>query len=346
MRVERRPLGEVPADEYARLVGGSFFASPGFPGLWRALGGRPVAWTVEAEGALAAVLPGVEFGRGPLARFASMPDGCYGGLFVDPALERERETLARVLFAGLAGRHYAKAFVFDFHGLVPCGPGFDAMRCETALVDISDPGWMPADRKLRAQIRKAQREGLRLEPFDWDRHHAGFLALTALTARGHGLRPRYTAAFFEALAGLARRDARVRWVWCQHDGRPVCSHIYFEQGGILQAWQSCFDRDFSYLKPNQFVRFSVCREMAGRGVGWLNLGSTPEGSPGLAYFKARWGGRRVAYHGYVRREGLGLLVGGPRRQFSPVRAEVPPLRPDLVPGSARAVAEATGYRVR
>jgi hypothetical protein len=333
VKVQRRLLADVPAETYARLAGGSFFASPGFLALWRVLGGRAVAWTIEVDGALGAILPGIEFGSGPFARFQAMPDGCYGGLFLDPALAREREALSRAMFLGLPARHYAKAFFYDFHGMAPSHPGFEVERCETSLVDISDPDWQPADRKLQSQIRKAEREGIEVVPFDWERHHAGFLALTAQTARGHGLHSRYPAAFFRRLADLALRDRRVRWLWCEHDGSPACSHIYFVHAGTVQAWQSCVDRRFSWLKPNQFVRFQLCREVAREGVRWLNLGSTPATSPGLAYFKARWGGGRVGYSSYVRREGLGLLVGRPRRA-TPARGTPIPHAPELVPGTA------------
>ena len=319
MNVSRRLLADVSAETYARLTGGSLMVSPGFLELWRARGGRTVVWTVEVGGAVGALLPGIEFGRGPFARFVSAADGCYGGLSVDPALERDRATIARSLLEALVRRHYAKAHIFDFHGTVPCHPGFLAEPCETTLVAITGPDWLPAERKLQSQLRKAAREGVQVVRFDWERHHAGLLELVALTARHRGLKPRYPPDFLRDLARLAQRDERVRWTWCEHGGRPVCSHIYFEQGGVVQAWQSFFDRAFSHLKANPLVRLTACREAAGRGIRWLNLGATPEGAVGLAYFKSRWGGRRVRYSSYVRREGLGLFVGAgrPPAQRSP-----------------------------
>ncbi len=317
MKTERVSLADVPEATLARLAGRSFFASRGFLELWRWKGGTPVAWCVETGGAVAGLLPGVEYGRGPLARFCSMPDGCYGGILADGAVARDRSALARELFAALARRRYAKAHVFDFHGSAPCHPGFAELACETTLVDIGDPAWQPPDRKLQSQIRKARREGCRHQRFDWDRHHARFLALADLAAFRHGGGRRYPPEFFRALADLARRDERVHWAWCEHDGRAVCSHIYFVEDGVLQAWQSYLDRRFSFLKPNQLIRFEVCGEMRRRGVTRLNLGATPQGATGLAYFKARWGGERVRYASYLRRDGLGLLVAGARARATP-----------------------------
>lgn len=308
MRVRRRDLARVPAADFERLAGGSFFASPGFVGLWRHAGGRPVAWIAEDAGRIAALLPGVEYGARPFARFASLPDGCYGGVGLEPGLEAARPGISAALFDAIARHGYAKACVFDFHGSVAAPAGFSQERESTLLTDIGVPGWEPPDAKLRSQIRKAAREGLAVERFDWRRHHHGFLALVRASARRHGQRPRHRAALYAALAALAAGDPRVRWYYAERDGRPVASHIYFVERDALLAWQSHFDRAFSSLKPNQFIRHAACREAAGGGARWLNLGSTPALATGLAYYKARWGGTRVTYASWFRWRGLGALV--------------------------------------
>ena len=309
MRIDFRPLSEIPAAAHLRLAGDSFFASPGFLALWTAHGGRPGAWLAEDGGRPFAMLPGVEYGAGPIARFASVPDDCYGGLRLDPAAEPDRAAVAAALLAGVRRRRYAKVWVFDFHGTLPAAPaGFATVTAETRLVDISAPDWAPADPALLAQARHAARAGLRLERFDWDRHAGGFLALVRRTAAQQGRRPRHAQAFYRALAALAGRDDRVWWRWCEHDGRPVASHIYFIECGVLQAWQSHHDRAFAALHPNPYIRLALCRELAARGVGRLNIGATPAGADGLAAYKARWGGSLVRYPAYVRVGPLGRLA--------------------------------------
>jgi hypothetical protein len=305
VRVEPRDL--APA-VWERLTGGSFFASPGFLELWRTRGGRAVAWLAERDGIPAAVIPGVEYGFGPLARFVSLPEGCYGGVFADPLVGDARPGLSRALLDAIARRRYAKSWVFDFRATATGHPAFSGAAMETVLADISDPDWMPADRKLVSQIRKARREGIAVQRFEWARHGEGFLSLVQGTARHHRVRPRYPARVYRALAGLAERDPRVRWVYCQHQGRPASSHIYFVEGDTIQAWQSHFDRSFSFLKANQYIRFAECREGARQGVRWLNLGSTPPGALGVAYYKARWGARRLRFVAWHRFEGLGALA--------------------------------------
>jgi hypothetical protein len=266
-----------------------------------------------AAAAIVAIVPGVEFGRGPIARFASMPDGCYGGVFFAEgrddgpaaALSAEHERLARMLLDAVARRRYLRAHLFDFYGTLPADPRFETFTCTTTLVDISDPRWDPPDKTLLAQIRKARREGIHVEPFDWSRHRDSFLQLMRATERRHGQRPRFSRRFFARLAALAQRDERVQWLWCEHDGHPAASHIYVLEHGVLQGWQIYFDKAFSFLKPNQYMRFTTCRAMLQRGIHWLNLGGTPENAPGLASYKRRWGGEVIRYPGYVRSCGPG-----------------------------------------
>jgi hypothetical protein len=326
MKTHRRLLSQIDRRAAERLTGDCFFASPGFADLWRAKGGRAVAWIAEDAGRPAAMLPGVEFGRGPLCRFQAMPDGCYGGIFFDEDSNLDRERIARLLLDAVVRHGYMKTFLFDFYGTFPPDSRFESVLCATTLVDISDPRWLPPDKKLVSQIRKAEREGVQVEPFRWEKHKRDFLTLVRITETRHGGKPLYNAAFFKALADLAEEDGRIRWLWCEYDGRPVCSHIYFIENGVLQGWQKYLDKSFSFLKADQYVRLTMCQEIAQEGVGLLNLGATPRGAIGLAHYKRRWGGEPAYYNCLVLKRGLGRFVRE-RRPLSPVIcADAPLLR--------------------
>lgn len=305
MTITCRPLGNVPEATLDRLTGDAFFASRIFAGLWRARGAAPVVWCAQEGQDLLAVLPGVVLGRGPLQRFMSMPDGCYGGVFIAPAASSERERLTAALLDAIVAAGYLKTFLFDFDGHLGRDDRFTVQPLETTLVDISAPGWGPPDRKLLAQIRKAEREGIRIQPLDWARHGSEFMRLMRQTERRHHNRPRYPESFFRALALAATTDPRLHLVWCEHEGRGVCTHLYVLERGMLQGWQIYFDKAYSFLKPNQYIRFLTCREMAKRGVRTLNLGGSPENAPGLEYYKSRWGGRTLAYRMLSLRRGIG-----------------------------------------
>ncbi len=331
MKIERRPLAAIDPRIYDALAVDLFFASRGFLELWSLQGGRPVVWTVEADGTTAAMLPGVEFGRWPLDRFLSMPDGCYGGLLLAPGREAEHPALAAALLASLVRHGYAWTHLFDFRATLSRHPAFRVSRCHTTLVRIDDPEWWPADRKLCAQIRKAEREGIQVERFDHRRHLDGFLALARSTYRRHGLPLRYEPAFYDALARLAESDPRVVWRWCERDGHPASSHIYFVERGVLQAWHSCFDKAYSFLKPNVYIRHSLCRELSAVGFAWLNLGATPAAATGLAYFKARWGGRRVDFLHHARVHGAAVPIEAWRTRRSDPEVETAPVPGRPVP---------------
>jgi hypothetical protein len=294
MDVTRRAFAEVPENRYRALTGDAFFVSRGFAELWRTRDGEPCVWCAEADGALIAVLPGVEFRRGPLRRFAAMPDGCYGGVFVAAEAAAENDRCARMLLAALT-RRYAVVDIFDFRRGIGVAPGWQRRPCEARLITLTGPGWVPADPTLEQQAQKAAREGIDIEPFDAERHLSGLMRLADETARVHRCRQRYPRAFFAALAALARSDGRIVWRWCEHDGLPAASQLYVIEDGMLMAWQSYFDRRFSFLKPNQAMRLDVCRAFAAGGGRLLNLGATPRRAAGLAAYKRRWGGRLVPY---------------------------------------------------
>lgn len=301
MRVRRVRLERLPRGPYDLAAAHSFFASRGFLELWREKRGRPVVWVAGPERAPAGFLPGVEFRRGPLSRFVSMPDGCYGGFLPAPRAPAPCDAAARALFDAVARRGYGRCDVFDFRGTVPHPSGYRLERWSTRVVELGGPGWSPPDAKLRSQIRKAARLGVRIERFDWGRHGERFLALAERCAAHHRVAPRYPERFWRALAVLARRDTRVRWGWCEHRGRAACSQVYFVEGDAIQAWQSFMDRGLSFLKANQAMRLAMVREAARDGLRRLNLGATPASAPGLAYYKARWGGAAVPCPAWVRR---------------------------------------------
>ncbi|MEW5993392.1 MAG: GNAT family N-acetyltransferase [Candidatus Zixiibacteriota bacterium] len=308
MKVAFRPFSESTWERVRSLIGDSFFGSLAFAQLWQVRGGRPVCWTVEDGPDLLGVLPGVEFGFGPVKRLYAMPEGCYTRLFLHPDIRDQQETAGRLVLDAIAKRPYAKLHLFDYYHTLPDDSRYEIQPRETTLVDISSPGWEPPDRKLRSEIRKAEREGTRVLEFDWDSYQKEFLDLMRRTERRHGQRPRYSSAFFESLAKTARRDRRIRWVWCQHRGQPVSTHIFFIEGEMLQDWLMYYDKAFSFLKPNQYIWFTLCREMAAQGVRYLNLGATPPGAEGPRFFKRRWGGKPYHYNCLMLKRGLGKLL--------------------------------------
>ena len=308
MNAYKAQLTDFPVTVLDSLGKDSFFASGTFARLWETKGGCPVVYYLQEGNDIVAYLPGVEFGPWFLRRFMSMPDGCYGGVFCHPDhLAHRAEFTGRLLDKVLSAK-YIRTFIFDFDGDIAQDKRFNEIPLQTTLVNISNPDWLPPDKKLQSQIRKAEREGIVVQGMDWLQHGDGFMKLMELSEKRHNRKPAYSGSFFQELYNASVNNPKIHWVWCEYKNQGVCSHIYIIERGVLQGWQIYFDKEFSFLKPNQYIRYTTCRMMAQRGIKWLNLGGTPETAPGLSYYKKRWGGEVISYRGLVNKQGLGLLL--------------------------------------
>jgi hypothetical protein len=308
IHIQRLPAAALPDDLGAQLENFSLFASPSFAGLWRTMGGLPVCWLLREEGKIAAALTGVEFRPHPLTRFQAMVDGLYGRLWLAPDSGLERPAALSLMMNALPLAGYARTFITDFHREYPEQNNYPARPCETTLVDISNPAWEPPDPTLRSEIRKAEREGITSVPFEADKHTEPFLKLMRQTEHRHGRSPKYTPNFFRELARLAQSDRRIRWRYCEIDGRPAASHVFLVDGTSALHWQVYFDKSFSFAKPNQFILFTMARELVADGVTILNLGASPPGADGLTAYKEKWGGTTYRYPLYYRYSWIGRLL--------------------------------------
>lgn len=299
-------ISDLTASDHAWVNRTTLLGSTGFSRLWETVGGRSIYWTAAESDRLLAILPGVEFGRGRLCRFQSMPDGLYAP-FLFPQGAPDRAGLTANLVQVLIKRRYARLFINDFYSYLGDSAALKSNRGQTTLIDISMPGWQPPDKKLQSEIRKAEREGVVLEEFRLNKHFDMFIELMKSTEKRHGRRPKYPVSFFRELGKLAMTDKRVKWIVCEHDDRLAASHIYLVEGDAVLNWQVYFDKQFSFLKPNQLISFSVAREMQAHGAKILNLGSTPGDAEKLTRYKEKWGGRSFEYRCYYDRSWLGFL---------------------------------------
>lgn len=307
MNVFRIAVEELSADSIAQLTAASPFSSPDFAEVWRAMGGRPVCWIVEAGGDCVAMLTAVEFGSSPLMRLQCMPDGLPGRIVMSAQVAGNYSLVAQTLFDTLRSSGYTRIFITDYDTHVTVPEGFETEVCETTVVDIGAPGWAPPDSKLRSEIRKAAREGVRPQPFVMSRDLDSFISLTRATEQRHNSPARYSDDFYARLAVLAGRDERVLWTVVRDNDRLAASHIYFCDGSAALYWQSCLDKEFSSMKPNQALMSDAIAKLRLSGVVRLNLGQSPSEAEGLESFKRKWGGITYRYPCYVYRSLLGRL---------------------------------------
>jgi hypothetical protein len=200
---------------------------------------------------------------------------------------------------------YLKVHVTDFVGHLRMPPTYSALPCSTTIIDISAADWTPPDRKVRTELRRAEREQVTIQPFCRESHMEGFIRLMTGTERRHDRDQKYSPQFFEALAELGSRDDRIIWLWCEHDSQPVVSQICLIEGETALGWQVGYDKAFPFLKANQYMLWSLIAELKRREVQRLNLGATPSDAHGVTHFKSKWGGERYDYNCYVYKSALG-----------------------------------------
>lgn len=294
----------LPPDTAGRLNQATIIGSARLAALWRSLGGRERFWCATSGSRIVAVLASMEFGTWPVKRLQIMPDGLYARP-VAISSDSDLHSVMGDMLAAIAQEGYARVFINDFCALCGSPARFDVSDGLTTVVDISASDWQPPDPKIRSEIRKAEREGIVPSAFNADHDMALFLDLMTRTEERHGRAPKYPAEFWQGLAALARDDGRVEWVNVIHDGRMAASHIYFVEDDMLLHWQSYFDKEFSFLKPNQLLMYSTARKWAARGVKLLNQGASPPVAEGLADYKAKWGGVERRYRCLQYRSGLG-----------------------------------------
>ena len=308
MKTVRRTLDQLPVAAFGMLDAASFFASTGFARLWRTVGGREVFWVTEYQGRPIAVMPGIEFGGWAFRRFQAMPDGCYASLIILKPNLVSREEILSATWEGVHTHGYVKAYLTDYRHEFEYPQNTEVIETNTLLADISSPDWYPPDNRLVKQIKHAADLHLRIERFNPEKHRTGFHQLVTAAATRQGRQPKYPPAFYDALADLATKDERIHWVYLEHKGDPVASHVHLILGDTVLNWQLFLDRRFSTLRATQFMIFEIARQMSRRGVRYMNLGASPPDADGLIKFKQRWGGNDYNYRTLASRSGIGRFL--------------------------------------
>ena len=272
----------------------------------RAFGCQPIYFTAHRDGQIVGVLPTVLldswlFGRA----LVSLPFLNYGGVLADD------EAAARALLdaAVAAGREHwcrhveLRHFHQQFADL-PCKRHKVTMRLRLSAPPIL---WDGLDRKVRNQIRKAQKSDLTYR-------HGGaelvdaFYAVFARNMRDLGTPVYSSRVFAEVLAAFPRR-ARIHVV--SHQTTPVAAGLTFETRGTVEIPWASSVRDFNTLCPNHLLYWSILEGASASGCLTFDFGrSTP--NEGTYKFKEQWGAQPVPLCWEY-----GLLAGGEVPNSSP-----------------------------
>jgi FemAB-related protein (PEP-CTERM system-associated) len=304
------PVTVAPCDDPAvwdRYVAGHPSATRYHSWAWRAVFAQAFGHASTYFGAfrgadLVGVLPVVWFANPLFGTFGvSLPFVNYGGVLADD-LE-----VAECLLAASAtenstrgGRHVELRHTARQFPNLPVRSHKVSMHL--ALCDTVDAQFAAVDRKLRNQIRKADKSGLLVERGGLELVDA-FYDVFSENMRDLGT-PVYTKRFFVEVLRAFPMEARVFCV--RLDGRPVAASVVVAHRGTVEVpWASSL-REFNHLCVNVRLYWEMLQDGIDRQARVFDFGrSTPD--EGTFHFKRQWGAEAVALHWeYVLREGDAL----------------------------------------
>jgi FemAB-related protein (PEP-CTERM system-associated) len=262
---------------------------------WRDVFAHAFGWTpfylaARRGNTVVGVLPTVLmdswlFGRSLI----SLPYLNYGGVVGDDA-DAERALFVRAVELARTHRcrHVELRHVQRHFDDAPC-----KRHKVTMLLPLQPPQtmWEGFDRKVRNQVRKAQKSNLRYSAGGRELMD-GFYAVFARNMRDLGT-PVYSKRFFTEMLNAFPDRTRVHVVVL--GDVPVAGAFTFESRGTVEIPWASSVRDFNALCPNHLLYWSIIENAADKGCATFDFGrSTP--NEGTYRFKEQWGAHPVPLH--------------------------------------------------
>jgi FemAB-related protein (PEP-CTERM system-associated) len=254
-------------------------------------GHRSLYAMAKRGSAVVGILPLVVF-RSPLfGRFAvSLPFVNAGGIVADDrdATLRLRERAGR-LAAEYDLRHVELRHEVRRFPDLPVRQHKVSMRLP--LPADSETLWRGFDRKVRNQVRKAEKSGLQVSSGS-DELVDAFYGVFARNMRDLGT-PVYDRRFFETIVGRFPDRARVHVVTLGRE--PVAASLTLRWRDVVEVpWASSL-REHRDKSPNNLLYWDMLRHAVAGGCSTFDFGrSTPE--EGTFHFKRQWGAEPGPMH--------------------------------------------------
>jgi serine/alanine adding enzyme len=247
-------------------------------------GHEAIYLTAVRSGAIVGVLPLVAFRSVLFGRFlVSLPFVNYGGVVADD----DATAQALVDHAAIVARETRASHV-ELRHVERRFPRLAPKQHKVAMVlplpSTADALWAALDRKVRNQVRKAEKSGLVAE-VGGAAQLGDFYTVFARNMRDLGT-PVYSRRLFETVCALF--PDRTAVVVIRHEGRPVAAGFTWRWRQRVEVpWASSL-REFNAMAPNNLLYWTVLRQAIAGGATSLDFGrSTP--NEGTYHFKKQWG---------------------------------------------------------
>jgi FemAB-related protein (PEP-CTERM system-associated) len=240
--------------------------------------------TAEAGGEVAGVLPLVFFRSRLFGRFTvSMPFLNYGGVLADTP-DAARALLARAIEETRQRGGTYLELRHDRQHFTSLVAKRHKVAMELALEDDVEAAWQVLDRKLRNQVRKAEKSSLEIQSGGMELLPA-FYEVFAHNMRDLGT-PVYGVAFFREVLSAFPDHSRLFVVSLR--GRPLAASLVHWFGRRIEVpWASSL-RDFNPLCANVFLYWHMVRFATERQFQIFDFGRSTPGE-GTYHFKKQWG---------------------------------------------------------
>jgi hypothetical protein len=141
--------------------------------------------------------------------------------------------------------------------------------------------------RMRGAIRKAEKEGLRVEVSNAEEAVRTYYALHCETRRKHGVPPQ-PYSFFQNLHRhfISKQSGIVVVAW--HQNTPVAAAVFVHQGAQAVYKFSASNEAFLMLRGNNLVLWEAIRWYANHGFSNMHFGRTSLGNDGLRKYKIGW----------------------------------------------------------
>lgn len=238
----------------------------------------------ESDRGIEGVLPLVLFRSRLFGRFAvSLPFLNYGGIIAEsPDVERALLDGAIQECLQHGARHLELRHTWRHFADLPCKRHKVAMTLQ--LEKDPDSQSKALDRKVRNQIRKAEKSGMRTVAGGRELVPP-FYEVFARNMRDLGT-PVYAMRFFEEVVGTLPDHTRV---FCVYAGTlPVAASIvHVHRDTVEVPWASSL-REFSAQAPNMLLYWQMLQFAIGRSARRFDFGRSTPGE-GTFHFKRQWG---------------------------------------------------------
>jgi FemAB-related protein (PEP-CTERM system-associated) len=161
----------------------------------------------------------------------------------------------------------------------------------TMLLRLAEGMWERLDRKVRNQIRKAQKSGLTVVSGGGELLDE-FYQVFARNMRDLGT-PVYPRRLFAEVLHAFPGRAALHVV--RLEGRPVAGGLTYRTRGTVEVPWASSVRDYNTLCPNHLLYWHICESAAGAGCEVLDFGRSTPGE-GTFKFKEQWGASPVPLH--------------------------------------------------